>query len=515
MKSPERVIKLMRLALVLCALAITFYVLFQYPQPGVADQGDFDRVMNVSGLRLGLENMNNPDFIRFLDYPVTDYQIYNLNPQSMATRLQATSLAWLITLISLVGKMLGQQTVKTVYLAFTYAILYVSGLYLIMKYTNINSKVKLALFGLITLLVCLDGNYLVWFNSLYGEPMMITALMLYIAAWFSALHYRNVSPSEQRGFARLLFILTAAYLLLGSKMQVLSALPVVLIMVGRLLWSERHKLKPYQAVLLCLLYCGLIIYPLNLAVKDQDNGNRQYNSVFYGILKDSPNPVQDLADLGLNPDMALDAGKHAFQNRADYVKYIPRTRITQQEFNSKISNGKLIKFYITHPARLVQGMEYTAGQAFTTTTFLGKYPRGYSETPIREFNRFTLWSSFREEHLPKHLWFILLTCMVIIACTILIYVRNRKLQEVKSKIELFWGIMAIGLLQFPMPYMGNGQADTSKQLFLFNFIFDLMLAVSVCWCLSQIIDLLHTNILRGHYSGAVSLPSSGERESAD
>lgn len=512
MKSPERVLELGRLVLVLGALVIICYVLFRYPPPGIADQGDFDRVMNVSGLRLGLENINSPDFVRFLDYPVTDYQIYNLNPGSLVARLQATSMAWLITLISLVCKMLGQQTFKTVYLAFAYAILYISALYVIMKYSNINNQVKLALFGLIALLVGLDGNYLVWFNSLYGEPMMITALMLYLAAWVCWLNYQNVSPSDHGRFSRLLFIITAAYLLLGSKMQVLSALPVILIMVGKLLWSERHKLKSCQAVLLCLLYVGLIIYPLNLEVKDQDNGNRQYNSVFYGILKDSPNPVQDLADLGLNPDMALDAGKHAFQNNSDYVKYIPRTQITQQEFNSKISNGKLIKFYITHPARLVQGMEYTAGQAFITTTFLGKYPREYSETPIREFNRFTLWSSFREEHLPKHLWFILLTCTVIIASTILLYRRNRGLQEVKSKIELFWGILAIGLLQFPMPYIGNGQADTSKQLFLFNFVFDLMLAVSVCWCLSRIIDLLPGTILRWRYAGAVSLPSSGGRE---
>lgn len=504
MKSAGSTFKLGRLALVLLALAVIYYVLFQYPQPGIADQGDFDRVMNVSGLRLPLDNINDSNFVRFLDYPVTDYQIYNLNTGSIITRLTATSMTFLITLISLICQMAGQTIFKTGYLALAYAIIYVSALYLIMKYMNIKSGIKLAIFGLITLLVCLDGNYLVWFNSLYGEPMMITALTLYMAAWAGYLHHRYVMRVEAGVFPRIVFIIAAAYLLLGSKMQVLSALPILLIMVGKLLWDNRQLLKPYQKWLAGILYCVLIIYPLGLGLTDQDTNNRQYNSVFYGILKDSPHPAQDLSDLGLNPDMAVEAGKHSFQDKADYVKYVPNTQITQQEFYSQMSNLKLIQFYITHPARLLQGMEYTAGQAFATTTFLGKYSREYSETPVREFNRFTWWSSFREQYLPKHLWFIGLTYLVITSVSLLVYFRNREFPGIKSRIGLLWGIMAIGLLQFPMPYVGNGQADTSKQLFLFNFIFDLLLTVSVCWGLSKLIDVVSYYVARSRTSKTTS-----------
>ena len=34
----------------LAAIGITYYVLFTYPYPGVADQGDFQRVMDVCRL---------------------------------------------------------------------------------------------------------------------------------------------------------------------------------------------------------------------------------------------------------------------------------------------------------------------------------------------------------------------------------------------------------------------------------------------------------------------------------
>ncbi len=37
----------------------------------------------------------------------------------------------------------------------------------------------------------------------------------------------------------------------------------------------------------------------------------------------------------------------------------------------------------------------------------------------------------------------------------------------------------MGLIQFPMPYIGNGAADISKQLFLFNISFDFGLTVLI------------------------------------
>jgi hypothetical protein len=50
--------------------------------------------------------------------------------------------------------------------------------------------------------------------------------------------------------------------------------------------------------------------------------------------------------------------------------------------------------------------------------------------------------------------------------------------------------MLIGLLQFPMPYIGNGHADITKQLYLFNFVSDIIMTVSVCWLVKKLIDML-------------------------
>jgi hypothetical protein len=489
----ERSVKYTALIFCLLALIIILYVLFKYPQPGVADQGDFNRVMFASGLELADKYKNNPDFHRYFDFIVTDYKISSLGIPRMIIGAIGTSISYFITLAGIVCKILGRNTFKTEYLAVVYSVVYIFSLIIIIRYINIKNRVTLSLTALISLFVFFDGNYLVWFNSLYGEPMMITTLMLYIAASVYYIYHKGVLNVRDKIFSKLVFIFIAAILLLGSKMQVITAMPVIVFMFSKLIWENRRLLRFSQKVVSVIMLYILIIYPIQISyIHKPLSKDTHYNSVFYGILKNSENPRQDLTDLGLNPDMAVEAGKHSYLDKKDYVKYVPHTEITENEFYSKISNGKLAEFYITHPFKLIQGMEYTAGKSFFTGTVLGKHSLSYSKKPIREFNRFTAWSSIRNRVFPKKLIFIVLIFMAVLAVSIFIYIKNRNRKDIKAKIHLFWTIILIGALQFPMPFVGNGQADTEKQLFLFNFIFDIILVVSVCWILDTIIKLVNT-----------------------
>lgn len=474
--------KCMLLAFSFVAISIIIYVIFSYPQAGVADQGDFDRVMSVSRLRVMDKDIQDHSFKRFFDYIVTDYKILSMQPFKLREIIFSTSIAYLIIIINSLCSIFGQYVFKTSYLAAVYGIIYLFSLYMIIKYLDIQDKLKLLFIIPITLLVFFDGNYLVWFNSLYGEPMMITTLMLFISSCLYYLYHLHVLNSKKNTFIRIIFIYISAWLFIGSKMQVITALPFIMFMLVKVLLESKKNLKPSLFILLCAFLYFIVKYPIQLKELNKPiSKDTQYNSVFYGVLNGSKNPRQDLIDMGLNPDMAVEAGKHSYLAKSEYLKYIPRTEITEKEFYSKMNNKKLVKFYLTHPDRFFEGMEYTAAHGFATGTSLGKYKRSYSEEPVREFHRFTLWSDFRERVFPKKLWFIVCIYMLVILISAIYYVKNREYKDIRDKIELFWVIITIGIVQFPMPYVGNGQADTAKQLFLFNFIFDLMLVTSVCW----------------------------------
>lgn len=471
------------------AIMITIGVIFIQPQVGIADQGDFNRIMTISGLSLLDSDKSNPNFIRFYDYIVTDYNISYID--NVFATIVGSSLGHLIVLITYLCKAFGENVFKTQYLALVYSTLYIISLSIILNSLNIKDKVKFILVSLLTLFIFFDGNYLVWFNSLYGEPMMLVTLLLFIASVFNYIHYKYVLKGTEKIISKIVYILLTAFLFLGSKLQVSISLPFIIILVGKIIWDNMGTLNKISLFSLCTLICLLIGYTIGININSTSlNIDTQYNSVFYGILNGSKTPQQDLADLGLNPDMAVEAGKHAYLDSSEYVKYAPSAEITDREFYSKISNVKLTKFYLTHPTRLLEGMEYTASKAFYTSTALGKYYQSYSETPVTEFYRFTGWSYFRENMLPQNLFFIISVNLIIFLFSLYKYVKNKSNPEIKTKLLLLWTIMLIGAIQFPMPFVGNGKADTSKQLFLFNFIFDGLLVIIFSYILFEIADLI-------------------------
>ena len=180
MKISKNYIKSISLCFIILAILIFTWILFVNPKLGVADQGDFDRVMNAVGLSLLDSDTNNPDFVRFYKYIITEYKINSVN--NIFTTIIGTSMGALITLICFICKLFGQYIFKTEYLAIAYFLIYLSAFLIILKAINIKSTIKYIITAAFTLFIFFDGNYLVWFNSLYGEPMMISTLILFIAS---------------------------------------------------------------------------------------------------------------------------------------------------------------------------------------------------------------------------------------------------------------------------------------------------------------------------------------------
>ena len=470
---------------VICMIIIVISVLFYPPMPGVADQGDFQRVMSVTGLEEAGNSTTEPHWFK---YVTTQYKMVSLNPARLLGIIPTTSMIYPIALARIACRLAGNQYFNTRVLALIYSIMYIICIYVCVKNIEFKRMWTSAFFSLLSLLILMDGNYLVWFNSLYGEPMMIIGLLAFVG---SVLYFtRHMEEPRYNGF---FLICISALLFLGSKAQCLPALPFILLMIIRISMLQHKEYlfvkktnKPLIAVILILVFYAGGIY---VQIGRTSGIDTAYNSVFYGILKNSNNPQADLNMLGLSSDMAVEAGKHAYLPREQYAKYVPWSDLTMREFSEKISNLKLLKFYLLQPGKLLKGMEYTASQTFDTRGFLGKYESSAGAYTYA-FNRFTLYSILRNTLLPKSLVFIGIFYSIIILVSIIEYIERRKNKKEVLLIELLWVIIVISLLQFPMPYVGNGEADTGKQLFLFNYTFDILFLVSTVWVFDRVCYLI-------------------------
>jgi len=475
----------------ICSVIIVTYVLFIPPRPGVADQGDFQRVLDVTGLKEKEILAEDRDLV-FFKYVKSEYIMTPINPLRFFGIIPTTSMIYPITAAKLLCRIGGFNFFNTEILAIIYAIMYITALTLCIKWYRPGSKPVIILNFFLSLFILLDGNYLVWFNSLYGEPMMIIGLTLFIA---SILNVSNKTRST--GNKDIFLVVISSFLFLGSKIQCITALPFVIFMIVRTFLlkystqygnkTEKYYGKSFKNALIPIIL--LVFYTLGFfaQINRTCGVDTKYNSVFYGILMDSDNPQRDLQVLGLSTDMAVEAGKHAYLPENEYKKYAPWSDITKKEFNLKISNLKIIRFYLKNPKRLIQGMEYTASQSFTTANFLGKYKKTDVEEYTYFFSRFTLWSEIRSKYFPKKLLFIISYYIIFLIVVFGKYVKAQKNSD-KLRIELVLAIATIGIFQFPMPYLGNGRADTAKQLFLFNYTFDILIIILVNYMSLSIVN---------------------------
>lgn len=512
------------------AAVIAIFVLFVPPKPGVADQGDFQRVMDIAGLQETESSLAEPES-RFIHYVKAEYNMTAVNPLRVLGLVPSSSMIYPVILAKTICKMAGLIHFNTEILAAIYTALYIAAIWMCLCWIGIKREPVKLFAATAVLVVLMDGNYLVWFNSLYGEPMMIIGLLLFTAAALYAIGTNT--PASMKIWP----VFIGSLLFLGAKPQCITALPFIMMILVRIIsvkklavFTEENDMHfigdpfvrkirkpcpgqvqnasscrsprtlpvvqadgakrtlPAFIIKAALSVTLLSAYTISLYLQQNETCgvDTKYNAVFYGILKNSEDPQKDLEMLGLSGDLAIEAGKHAYLPSNEYARYIPWSEITQTEFNEKISNFKLIRFYLLNPRRLINGMKYTASQSFQTGTFLGKYKKTDRYEYTYAFHRFTFWSDFRSAVFPKKLWFIVLMYLTVFLVSAFEYRSRRQDHISRQRIELLWMIMAIGIFQFPMPFIGNGEADTAKQLFLFNFTFDILVIIASIWVFSKL-----------------------------
>lgn len=466
-------IKPFDIVFIIVAAVLCWYIIYMPPIHGIADQGDFERVMSPSGLAYANGKSSQP----FYDFAQPVYKMQFVPKiQSLLYMLRlsmiipSTSAIYPIGLAKLICRIFGGGYFFVPVLAFVMCVIFIFVCWNILRSFPFKTNVGRYLFSAAFLLIFFDGTSITAFNSLYGQSMMLLGLMMFILSCIMLIETRD---NQKKRY--LIFYCIACITLLGAKLQCIACLPFMIV-VYLYLWKKcRFKTLLIGLCALTIWY-GIGNYVINGMFLNIDT---QYNSVFYGILKDSTDPEKDLEDLGLAPELAADAGKHAYLDKSEY-KYVPRTTEMNKMFYSKMSNAKLMKFYLTHPIRFFNAMEITANNAFETSIDLGTYQKDSGIAAGTSDYRFDAWNNIRLRF-PHTLMFIIPVYLIFIAIGVYEGVKKKNPYGL-----LFLTIILMGAVQFPMPYLGNGNADIVKQLYLFNLCFDIGILTTVYYVLKHV-----------------------------
>lgn len=446
--------------------AILFQLLFSVPHVGLADSGDFDRVMGAFGIQSLF--YDDPDF-RFFNYMQLQFAITNPAAFFSGIVLYSSHL-FVIGAAKALNMLLFSTTIFDIrFLSIIYAVSFLTAVFFIIKGFHPANKphnwvanIALAVF---LIFMAGDANNLAYFNSFFSEPFAFVSFFAALACAIWMVTHPARAP--KRTFIAFLFFVTA-FCTAKPQYTVLSV-PIVLAVIGYSL-IERRSLNR-AAVFLCAIPLIFSFFTF-IAVPQGISSDTLFNSVFNGVLRDVDNVDERLADLGLDERFAefIDFDVYAFERTEEF-------EALRAEFESQVSRATVIRHYLRHPSEFFMRMEHTAAVMFdnvgASNDVLGNFDFSENPEPLAQNESFLL-SSRLKAHLPHTLWFVVL--FYLLYATVLLFAFRKTSRGHRGTLWILATVAFIGLIQFPMPVLANGETDIGKQLFFFNLTFDASIA---------------------------------------
>jgi hypothetical protein len=450
--------------------AVAAYVLMIRPIAGIADNGDFLRIMRSVGLDYLDPSMSYED--KYFGYFIREFKLVPLGIGGYASTQVV-----LVLIATLLNKLLYSSTVFDIrFMAVVYTALLCTAFYFFLRYNKMRSIWFNLVLAALLFFIFTDIGYIGYFNTLFGEPVSYVFLLLTTALGIALIR------REQLSLTMLILFYVCIIFLVGSKVQ--NAPIGVLAALFSLRYLNFSPDRSWRRTVIGFsIFFLLGSMTLYLFAPKQLKEINLYQTVFYGVLKDSPTPEQDLKELGLPQELAVLANTNFFTPNTPIPQRDP---ILYEKFYNQMNHAKIAVFYLKHPGRLLDKLEIAAKNGMTIRPYyLGTYEKAEGKPRGAVSDKFGLWSEWKWTWLPNTFWFVFVFYLLYYAVLVWEYIRADSLRQ-KVFVELFGLIGLIGIVSFLIPIIGDGEADLAKHLFLFNVCFDMMLAASLLWIVSKL-----------------------------
>lgn len=454
---------------VAAAGVVAIVLLFAGPFIGVADNGDFLRIMGTAGLNYYDAGESYED--RFFGYAHALFA-YDDFLRSFYPSTQIL----LVVLARFIGVLTNGDAFDIRVLGAIYTALLLAAGFLVIRALKTEYRIVAILLAVSMVFVFSDIAYLAYFNSLFGEPVSFVFLMLSMGSGLLLLQRERLSP-----WLLAVFYLSVLFLTCSKTQNAPIGIGFALLGLRFIGLDKGRRLRGWIIVLSAFtVLASVTMYAA--APKDFKDIN-MYQTVFFGILNDSPDVEGDLEKLGLPQHLSVLAGTNYFQAGTAIPQNAPSLK---GDFYDRISHFDVLLFYLGHPGRLVDKMEYAAENGMSIRPYyLGNFEKAEGEKRGALSYRFSGWSEFKHRFVPNRLWFLVAFAAAYLTIVCLEW-RRAETRRGRIKAEFFMLLALTAIFAFLIPILGDGQADMGKHLFLFNVCFDMMAVTAVVWAAFRI-----------------------------
>jgi len=449
--------------LFICSSIIAFQT-FIPPYIGIADNGDFAKV--AGRLSLG---PTDPDYsVKYFnaDY-VRSSRHYWVSPV-WSSELWPSMLASLLSHTEREGDLFNIR-----WLGAVHATIFIFLFYLFLLAIRPMGLWPAFILGSAAIYIFTDVLYVAYFNSFYSDTAALlgllgaTVLAVFIITWgtslpsviafsmFAILLIASKSQHALWGFLPALFLFTAAKQLKGLAAHAIG-FALVALLLGTGFYVVKTTPRDYQ-------------------------GQALFNLIFFKLAKDSPDPVQDLQDLGLSRGELPYVGMYVY--RSDSPAQNPKWF---QEFCRRTDYSRVARFYVRKPSRALKilGEDLQFNAPYLRFAY-ANFRRQDANKPQQMAERFASWSKFRGGLLFLWSRHILVWYALLVAAAILI-LRMRPSGQAAKMAWLTLGLAAAAAIEFSVASLADA-CETFRHLFIFHALTDLTVLLALAAMLMVIL----------------------------
>jgi hypothetical protein len=456
----------LRWAFVAAAAALLCLQHLLPPLTGLADQGDFRRVIGRFGF-VGADQSARFGFLartyvwdphsRLLDYEQTTSEYVFVGAAVLLNKVVSKDGNLDITMIGLVHV-----------LAFLYAF------YRLLLATAPLRAAPLIWF--LALLVLTDAGYATYWNSFYAEPASCIFFLLLLAESIPICRTGEVSAAQAARWALWAFLWVFA-----KPVNTPEGLLLVLFAFRLRSWCvsiTARRVAMAGALLIAVAPISNIV-----TLPKVHEWSTIYDEVFLSILPESKNQVADAKALGLPVEWVRYSGTGAWSPGTNLDQGVVTGVIGKQ-----VTNLSVARFYLLHPARIWRHAKRMLPVTFSLRPeWCGNFERSTGMPPLARSQAFSFWSGFHEHGLTpigKPILIALMLCPFLCIAAWFRWVRFRRFLE-------FFGLLGVFcLIAFLVAICGDAW-DNVKHLFLFNLLLDSWMVTGVAFLFQSVRKVLY------------------------
>jgi len=461
--SPGTIHRRIVAAAVVAVLAVLTLQLLVPPVTGLADNGDYQRVMGYAGFDHSTDSYAD----RYFSFLRTEYRFLPIGWVRNGYLTSETALA-LAARLAARAVAPGRALFDLRVLAALHAALLALAIGLLLRAGRELPAASQATAALLLVFFFTDVGYAAPFNSFYSQTASLLFLLLLAAAAANAV---------RRG--RLDGALLAAYfacgaLFVASKPQEAIQGPLIAVLGLRLSGVGPRGAWRRPAVWLGLGLCVFAVWygrRTPMALREA----ALYQVVFYEVLPRSPSPAEDAAELGLDPEWLKYSGTDAFRPDAPLLDPAFRTR-----FLASVGYRKIALFYARHPRRFAERLHRASAKMWSLRPSYGNLEKSDAHPARTLTDRFAAWSRLRLRLFGPHA----------LASLALLFGANAALalgtwRRASARGRLFREALVAAVLMsataFGVCVLTNAPPDFSRVFYVAEALCDLLLVADAAW----------------------------------